>query len=286
VVVDRTRLRCLDWGTRGRPPLLFLHGGGLTARTWDLVCLALRDAFHCLALDQRGHGDSEWSPEMDYSPDAHLRDIEGLVERLRLAPLALVGQSLGALNAMRYAARHPERVRALVVIDAGPDVQVEGARRIVDFVASTERVESVGAFVDAALAFNRLRDRRLLERSALHALRPVPEGGWMRKNDVRPLRQARPEELAARAKALWEEIPRIACPTLVVRGGLSDVFLSQDAERLARRLPDGRWICVEGAGHTVQGDRPKALVDALRKFLGERYARFASPPAGGPSRRS
>src|SRR5262245_31387120 len=66
-VVDRMRLRCLDWGTRGRPPVVFLHGGGLTARTWDLVCLALRDSFHCLAPDQRGHGDSEWSPELDYS---------------------------------------------------------------------------------------------------------------------------------------------------------------------------------------------------------------------------
>ncbi len=268
VVVGRMRIRYLDWGAVGRPPVLFLHGGGLTARTWDLVCLALRDAFRCLAPDQRGHGDSEWSPERDYSLDAHLGDLEGLIDRLRLERVALVGQSLGALNALRYAARHPERVRALAVIDAGPDVQLEGARRIVEFVTGTETVGSVEQFVEAALAFNRLRDRRLLERSALHALRPLPEGGWMRKNDVRGLTSGHPERMTARARELWEEVPRIACPTLVVRGGRSDVFLSEDAERLARRLRNGRWICIDGAGHTVQGDRPKALADALRAFLG------------------
>ena len=73
LVVDGLRLHYLDWGRNGRPPLLFLHGGGLTAHTWDLVCLALRANFHCLALDQRGHGDSEWSPVLDYGPDAHVR---------------------------------------------------------------------------------------------------------------------------------------------------------------------------------------------------------------------
>src|SRR4051794_31152425 len=73
VVVGGLRLHYLDWGSARRPPLLFLHGGCLTAHTWDLVCLALRKQFHCLALDLRGHGDSEWSPTVDYGPDAHSR---------------------------------------------------------------------------------------------------------------------------------------------------------------------------------------------------------------------
>ena len=266
-IVGRTRLHYLDWGARGRPEILFLHGGGLTARTWDLVCLALRTEARCLALDQRGHGDSEWSPELDYSFDAHLGDIEGLVDRLGIRRLVLVGQSLGALNALRYAARHPERVRALVLIDAGPDVRIDGARRIAEFLRETETVDSPDAFVEAALAFNRLRDRRLLRRSALHALRRLPDGRWMRKSDARWLRGVGPEQLAAAARGVWAEVPEVACPTLVVRGGLSDVFLSQDAERLAGSLRDGRWVCIERAGHTVQGDNPKRLVEALRTFL-------------------
>jgi esterase len=104
VVVDGLRLHYLDWGRSGAPPLLFLHGGCLTAHTWDLVCLTLRADFHCLALDQRGHGDSEWSPVLDYSPDAHVRDIRGLIELLGLERPILVGHSLGGLNAMILAA--------------------------------------------------------------------------------------------------------------------------------------------------------------------------------------
>src|SRR5262245_32909646 len=76
LVVGGLRLHYLDWGTAGRPPIVFLHGGALTAHTWDVVCLALRSEYRCLALDQRGHGDSEWSPVMDYGADAHRDDLE------------------------------------------------------------------------------------------------------------------------------------------------------------------------------------------------------------------
>jgi esterase len=110
LVVDGLRLHYLDWGQSGRPEVLFLHGGCLTAHTWDLVCLALRPDFHCLALDQRGHGDSEWSPALDYGADAHVGDISGLIDQLELSAPVLVGQSLGGLNAMTYAAQRPGRL--------------------------------------------------------------------------------------------------------------------------------------------------------------------------------
>jgi len=127
VVVDGMRLHYLDWGTRGRPLVLFLHGGALNAHTWDVVALALRTEYHSIALDQRGHGDSEWSPGMDYEPEAHRRDIEGLVEHLGVDRFRLVGQSMGALNAFTYATRHAERLAGLVVIDAGLNVTSHGA---------------------------------------------------------------------------------------------------------------------------------------------------------------
>src|SRR2546423_7194822 len=104
IVVDGMRLHYLDWGCKG-PPLLFLHGGCLTAHSWDLVCLALHHEYHCIALDQRGHGDSEWSPTLDYGPEAHVRDIRGLVAKVALTMPVLVGQSMGGLNAITYAAQ-------------------------------------------------------------------------------------------------------------------------------------------------------------------------------------
>ncbi len=269
LVVDGTRLHYLDWGSRGRSPILFLHGGALTARTWDVVCLALRGDYHCVALDQRGHGDSEWSPILDYAPDAHGRDIDGLREALGFDRVVLVGQSMGGLNAFVYATQHPDRVAALVLIDVGPEIRIAGAQRIGEFVAGTAEIDSIDAFVERALTFNPLRDRRLLAWSARQNLRRLPSGKWVRKNDNRYFGQVGIEEVTQRIESYWRDVAAVTCPTLVVRGALSDVFLDDAAERFARALPRGRWGRVENAGHTVQGDNPAGLIAALRPFLAE-----------------
>jgi esterase len=266
VLVGRMRLHYLDWGTAGRLPIVFLHGGGLTAHTWDLVCLALRAEHHCLALDQRGHGDSEWSPELDYAPGAHLRDLEGFIDQLRLERFVLVGQSMGALNAFVYATRHAARLMGLVLIDAGPRVREAGTQRIADFLHDTAEAESIDDLVEKALLFNPHRDRRLLRWSLRRNFRRLPNGRWTRKTDLRWLhRDAR--EMAARFREAWHGESSVTCPTLVVRGGSSDVFANEDAAGFAAALPHGRWVTVEGAGHTVQGDEPRRLCDVLRAFL-------------------
>jgi pimeloyl-ACP methyl ester carboxylesterase len=221
VVVQGTRLHYLDWGRRGRPPILFLHGGALSARTWDVVCLGLRADYHCVALV--------------------------------------------------YAADHPQRVDRLVLIDVGPEIRMAGAQRIGAFVANTAEVDSIDAFVEQAMAFNPLRDRRLLTWSVRNNVRQLPNGKWVRKNDARFLGQGGIEEVARRIEAHWQRAAAIVCPTLVVRGALSDVLLDDAAERFARRLPRGQWTRVEGAGHTVQGDNPAGLIAALRPFLADAH---------------
>jgi esterase len=267
VVVEGTRLHYLDWGTRGQPPILFLHGGALSARTWDVVCLGMRRDFHCIALDQRGHGDSEWSPTMDYAPEAHARDIDGVLDACGFDRAVLVGQSMGGVNAFAYTVRHPRRVSALVLIDVGPDIQMRGAQRIGDFVASTAEVDSIDVFVEQAMKFNPLRDRHLLTYSVRNNVRQLPNGKWVRKNDTRFFGQVSAEEVGKRIAGYWREVDAVRCPTLVVRGALSDVFLDDAAERFAAALPNGQWTRIEGAGHTVQGDNPAALIAALRGFL-------------------
>ena len=94
VGVNGLQFRYLDWGSEGKRPILFLHGGALTAHTWDLCCLALRDDYHCLALDQRGHGDSDWAPDADYSLGAQREDVKGFAEAIGLDRFVLVGMSL------------------------------------------------------------------------------------------------------------------------------------------------------------------------------------------------
>ena len=266
ILLGGMRLHYLDWGGAGTP-VVFLHGGGLTAHTWDLVCLALRDGRRCLALDQRGHGDSEWSPELDYGMDAHARDLEAFIKELRLQRPVLVGQSMGGMNALAYAARHSGELAGVVVVEAGPDVRESGAQRILDFVLGPGELDSVDDFVQRALAFNPSRDERLLRRSLLHNLRRLPDGRWTWKYDRRWMSPEGFQRLKSTLTSLREELPSIGCPVLVVRGARSDVFLDEDAAELAAALPNAEWIRIENAGHTVQGDNPGGLVDALRAWL-------------------
>ena len=269
VVLRGMRFHYLDWGTRGQPPILFLHGGGLNAHTWDLVCASLRTERHCLALDQRGHGDSEWSPEMDYAIESHAADLDAFVDRLGLERFVLVGMSLGGINALAWAASHSRKLAGLAIVDVGPEVRQAGVRKIAAFTSEATPLDSVEDFVAKALSFNPRRDATLLRRSLLHNLRRMPDGKWMWKYDQRHRGRFDQAAYERRRQLLWSAVTKVACPTLVVRGAESDVFHDEDAERLARALPDGRWVKVEGAGHTVQGDNPAGLLVVLREFLGE-----------------
>jgi esterase len=267
VQVGRLRLHYLDWGNKDRPPILFLHGGALTAHTWDLVCLALRDDYHCLALDQRGHGDSDWAHDEDYSIGAQLEDTKGFVDKLGLDKFILVGMSLGAINSLAFAVAHPERLSHLVIIDAGPEMRRPGSSRIRDFVNEVQETVTVEAIIEKALKFNPRRDPNILRRSLMHNLRQQPDGTWRWKYDTRRFKaMGQTSHRDDRAK-LADGLVRILCPTLVVRGGDSDVFHEEDGIRLAQRLPDGKFVTVPDAGHTVQGDNPKGLVAELRRFL-------------------
>jgi pimeloyl-ACP methyl ester carboxylesterase len=268
VVVGGMRLHCLDWGRAGLTPIIFLHGGGLSAHTWDIMCLALRTDHHCLALDQRGHGDSEWSPEIDYTFDAQLRDLETFVDQLELTNCILVGQSMGGINAMRYASRHSERLAGLIVIEAGPYVrQRAGMDRIVDFTLGPAEFDTIEDVIDRAVAFNPRRDPRLLRYSVKHNLRHLPDGRWTWKRDRRHLSHQHFTELVSQVQALASEAEAITCPTLIVRGDESDVFYDEEASAFAALVKDGRWVTVAHSGHNVQGDNPRGLLDAMRPFL-------------------
>jgi esterase len=269
VLLRRMRFHYLDWGTAGQPPIVFLHGGGLNAHTWDLVCLALRRERHCVALDQRGHGESEWSPQMDYSTESHVGDLDAFVESLGLTRFVLVGMSLGGVNALAWAGRHSDRLAGLVVVDVGPEIRTEGVKKIAAFTSESTPLASVEEFIERAMAFNPRRNRDLLRRSLLHNLRRMPDGRYMWKYGQRHRGKVDPDAYARRRELLWSAVERVECPALVVRGAQSDVFHDEDAARMADRFKRGRWVKIEGAGHTVQGDNPAGLLVELRAFLAE-----------------
>jgi pimeloyl-ACP methyl ester carboxylesterase len=269
VVLRRMRFHYLDWGSPDRPPIVFLHGGGLNAHTWDLVCLSLRRERHCLALDQRGHGDSEWSPVMDYTTESMVGDLEAFVDHLGLERFVLVGMSLGGVNALAWAGRHSARLAGLVIVDVGPEIRTAGVEKIRAFTSEQKPIASIDEVIERALAFNPRRDPRLLRLSLRHNLRQTPKGDWMWKYDQRHRGRIEPGAYEHRRALLWDATGKVTCPTMVVRGAQSDVFHDEDAERLATTLARGRWVRVENAGHTVQGDNPAGLLVELRRFLDE-----------------
>jgi esterase len=270
MIVGAMRMHYLEWGGAAskNPPILFLHGGGLTAHTWDCVAVMLRERFRCVALDQRGHGDSEWSPVVDYRIASHVGDIEGFIDALGLDRPILIGQSMGGLNSIAYATGHSDRMSAMVIVDVAPEITSSGADRIRDF-SSTPELDSPAAFLERAVKFNSLRDPAVLRRSLHYNLRETPAGKWTFKHDQRRRSDDAMRSFTDDRVRLAAEVSKIKCPTLIVRGALSDVLTDASAEKFASSLPDGRWVRIEKSGHNVQGDNPRALLDAMDTFFRE-----------------
>jgi pimeloyl-ACP methyl ester carboxylesterase len=285
VVSAGVRIHYLDWRSTSGLTILFLHGGGLNAHTWDVVCDLLHTEHRCVAVDLRGHGDSEWHADGDYSLEAYAADTAAVVDHLQLDRFVLVGMSLGGLAALTFAALH-DRLAGLVLVDIGPSGGRDaGRRRVGRFIDGPREFASMDDLVRRAMAFNPLRSRKRLERTLLHSVRRTAHGTWAWKYDRRIHRPfdaasstgAEGKQRAAdRTRALWAAAHAVACPTLVVRGSISDMFLQEDAENTVAAFARARSVTIAGAGHTVQGDNPYELTSALREFIATDVTAFRS----------
>ncbi len=266
VDVDGLSLRFLDWGRPDAPPIVLLHGGGQSGRTWDACCLTLARRYRCLALDQRGHGDSGWSPHAAYGFDDHAADIAAFIAALGLHEPMLVGMSMGGINAVACAARDGARLRGLVAVDVGPDLQFDAVDRLLRGLGAYREFDSPAQAASRLSALGARRDRALLERTLRHNLRQRSDGRWTWKYDPRTLFDLTTAEILDPRQALWGRLSAIRCPALVVRGADSEIFSPADADRFARALRDGRCVTVPAARHSVQTDNPGGLAAAIVSF--------------------
>lgn len=265
------RIHYLAWGEEHLPPVVLLHGGGQSAWTWQRVAGRLAGSYRVLAPDLRGHGDTDWSPAGEYTIDAYRDDINAFARELRLPPFVLVGMSLGGMTALSYAGTYGADLRGLVMVDIAPEIEAAGRDRIVGFMSGREGFASLDEAVAYAHAFNPRRDPGQLRRTLPRNLRTLPDGSLTWKWDPAFIRHARdgtPEERFG-LQDLWSAAARVPCPALVVHGMESDILSRGAGERLAAALPHGRFVSIEGAGHSVQGDNPHSLGEALEQFLGE-----------------
>lgn len=262
---DGTRLHYLEWpGPYAEPLLLFLHGGGLHAHTFDVTALLMPSAGRRVALDLRGHGDSDWAGPGGYGTEVIAADIEAVVSSLGARQVVLVAHSLGGMASLLWAAQRPEALAGLVVVDVGPDIDTSAGHSINRLIAQRPLfadLEEAEGFVNGQLP---TREGAATSGVAL-SLTWADDGSLTWKHDTRqfqPGTVAGPEELRQAAR-------QVACPALVLRGERSRVFSDAGAAELACLIPGARWQRVPAAGHNIQSGNPRGLADALIAFLAQ-----------------
>jgi pimeloyl-ACP methyl ester carboxylesterase len=247
-----------------------LHGLRSYAYTWEPVALPLAGCWRIVALDQRGRGRSDWDQRADYYTEAYVRDIEALVDHLSLPQLVLVGHSMGGANALVYASRHPWRVAALVVEDAGPGASASsgGAERI-----KRELRETPSSFAnwDEATAFwRKVRPNisaEALQSRIAHSVKQGDGGRVTWCHDADGIAQARLSAAHDKVVDLWPHVDALKMPTLLIRGAASDYLSAPTADEMCRRNGRIRRTDVPAATHYVHDDNLAGFNAVLQEFL-------------------
>jgi pimeloyl-ACP methyl ester carboxylesterase len=262
-------LHYLEWGEADAPPIVCVHGYTGSADAFNALARHLKDRYHILAPDVRGHGESAWSPGGAYRYEDQAKDLAEFAKRLELEKFVLIGTSMGGIIAMASAAEHGQRLLGLVINDIGPDAEA-GTQRITQMVGS--RPDEF-ASLEEAMAYRRSASPILAARGAedqhelaLGVLRRGAGGKWGWKMDPAYIRQ-RVERGAPVRPPLWPALQALPCPTLVVWGTDSDVLSEAQARRMVDTLPRGELVRVPGIGHAPTLVEPVVLA-ALDRFLG------------------
>lgn len=267
-VLRHQRFHFLEWGDPSSPAVLLLHGGNQSAHSWDLVSLHLSDRFHVLALDQRGHGDSEWSRGAHYSVADMAEDAEAfLLDRAIERPI-VIGHSMGGLVTLTLASRRRELLRAITVVDVGPEISERGTHMIREFVERNVEFDDLEQFLDRVEKYDPYRSRAHIERTLKYNLLRRADGRYVSKNDRRRYLAQGDRARLPGAPSL-EELSRLDLPVLVVRGGESNVLDADAAERFAAALPKGRLVTVPRCGHNVHSQNTPGFLAAITPFLAE-----------------
>ena len=276
VSVDGRTISGLVWGTES-PQLIFLHGGGQNAHTWDSVAMALGRPL--IALDLPGHGYSDWREDKDYRPTTSALAIGERIKRLPPQPRVLIGMSLGGMTGIAVAAAGGSPLTHLVIVDVTPGVSGRNRPReqrpegVIRLIQGDQVFATFDDMLQATAALSPNRPPESLRPGVLHNARPLAGGGWAWRYDQAGLASgfsapAGEPEVESQADRLWEDLSKIEVPIMLVRGANSNVVVAEDEAEFLRRQPGTRIEVVAGAGHSVQSDRPVVLAGLISDFTG------------------
>ncbi|WP_405138513.1 alpha/beta fold hydrolase [Nocardia sp. NBC_01388] len=257
-----------SWGPQDGPLVVFLHGGGQTRHSWKDSGLALAKAgMHAVLLDARGHGDSDWAPDGNYSRNAMVEDLIGVLEQLG-KPAFVVGASMGGLTGL-IASAHPQRDRmtGLVLVDVVPRPERAGVERVINFLDSNREgfasLEEAADVVSAYLPHRRKpRNPEGLQRN----LRQRADGRWYWHWDPAML-SGRGEEIDFHTDPLEDAARQLTMPVLLVRGALSDVVSEEGVRAFRELVPHADYAEIGAAAHTAASDANDEFTDAVVDFV-------------------
>ena len=254
----------LTWGYSD-PELVFVHGGGQNARTWDLVALGLGRS--AIAVDLPGHGHSSWRDDHDYGAVRNAEALAPVVEQMAPHAAGVVGMSLGGLTSIRLASIRPDLVRRLVIVDVTPGSGTAARPMTAEQRGATVLTSGPAAYltqeemVAAAVAASPRRTPAAVRRGVMHNSRPLPDGTWAWRYDRH--RAGSGGEMAA----LWADVSALSMPVMLVKGGESVFVAPADLAEMRLRVPGLRAEEVPRSGHAVQSDQPDALIRLIDDFI-------------------
>jgi len=259
--VNGLRLHYLDWGSPEKPPMILLHGIARHAHTFDHLAPHFARNFHVLAIDMRGHGDSDWDPEGDYLVEDHVKDLEDLVAQLRLQRITLIGNSTGGRVAQVFAGLHPNLVARLIVEDVGPerpdDIASGFARRVKQ---EAEGWASEDELVAQLTTENPGVGAAWIRSYAHFGVKRRGDGRLLWKRDPDLVRGFLPTEL-------WRYVSRITSPTIYILGGQSTIVPAETQRRLKEMLPRCEIVVMPGLGHYPDVESPAEFLAIVDRFL-------------------
>jgi pimeloyl-ACP methyl ester carboxylesterase len=266
--IDTGDVSALKWGTE-RPQVVFLHGGGQNAHTWDTVAYALgRPA---VAIDLPGHGRSYRRDDRNYGPWWNTEALEVALPILAPNATVVVGMSLGGATTIRLAAVRPDLAPRAVIVDVTPQVNdptrgmTTEERGSVALIGGPPTYESFEAMAAATIALSPLRPAAAVRRGVRHNSYRLPDGTWRWRYDLFGPRGPSAGNWSDFVP-LWSDVNKISVDTMLLRGGLSKFVTDDDVAEMRRRLPSIRVEVVDGAGHAIQSDQPLELVRLLEDF--------------------
>ena len=263
IEVAGLKLHYQDFGTAGKTPMVCVHGGAASGHWFDFVALDFCAEHHVLAIDQRGHGDSQWAPTPDYAYERYAADLDEFAARLDLRDFVLIGHSMGGAVALTYAALHPGRLARLVIVDTTLHMTPD---RIAKLREVGTRPGRTYATLDEFVSRFRLRPAdssatpEVLRHLANHAAQHNPDGSWGHKfdRDVYAVRES------VDGLPHWNHVK---VPALLVKGGRSTRITPEIVAEVQKRAPQVEFAEVAGADHHVTLDNPAGFTQAVNAFL-------------------